>query len=220
MAMSTGEQFTSAPVYQQLRARILEGSEEPGSALTESAVSLRFSVARPTAKLAIERLVAEGLLLREAHRAARVPQFGRADIIDLYNSRAIIESAAIGALATGGTIPAEALAAHRSLLARVAAGAGYTSEDIAFHRFLVTGQTSTRLARIHGMLMGEIELCIGQLKSHHLRHGGDIADEHQGILNALVAGDADLASARTLDHTYKSRDRILARFDLDHPEGN
>ena len=60
-------------IFETLKTRIIDQSEPPGSTLTESAVALRFGVARPTAKLAIERLVSDGLLRREAHRAARVP---------------------------------------------------------------------------------------------------------------------------------------------------
>src|SRR4051812_12050886 len=97
-------------VYDELRVSILGQQLAPGSALTESAVALRFGVARPTAKLVIERLVREGLLRREANQAARIPSLDRDDIVDLYDNRSIIESAAVGALIA---IPAEALAAHR-----------------------------------------------------------------------------------------------------------
>ncbi len=60
---------------------------------------LRYGVARPTAKVAIERLVAEVLLHREAHHAARIQVLGREDIVDLFANRSIIEAAAISALA-------------------------------------------------------------------------------------------------------------------------
>jgi DNA-binding GntR family transcriptional regulator len=56
-------------IVDALRSRIIDQSEPPGATITESAVALRFGVARPTAKLAIERLVSDGLLRREAHHA-------------------------------------------------------------------------------------------------------------------------------------------------------
>ncbi|MBU3537090.1 GntR family transcriptional regulator, partial [Alkalihalobacillus clausii] len=59
-------------IAQSLRADIVDARLVPGETLTETAVARRFGVARPTAKVAIERLVADGLLRREAHRAARV----------------------------------------------------------------------------------------------------------------------------------------------------
>ena len=85
-------------IYEELRELIVDQSYVPGTSITESAVALRFGVARPTAKMAIERLVTEGLLRRELHQSARVPQLDATDIIDLFDNRAVIESAAVAAL--------------------------------------------------------------------------------------------------------------------------
>ena len=164
-------------VYGELRERILSGVERPGSSITESAVALRHGVARPTAKLAIERLVTEGLLRREAHRAARVPTLERADIEDLFDTRAVVEAAAVEALAHGGSVPPEVVAAHRILLARAEHGEPFAEADIAFHRAIGSGQPSPRLAHLHALLMGEIELCIAQVQSAGLLTAGEIAFE-------------------------------------------
>jgi DNA-binding GntR family transcriptional regulator len=200
----------------ELRARIIEQVEAPGSTITESAVALRFGVARPTARLAIERLVADGLLRREAHRAARVPELSRDDIVDLFATRRLIESAALGALATAGTIPADALAAHRGLLEVARVDGGFAAADADFHRSLVAGQSSPRLARLHATLMGEIELCIGQVQAHHLVAVTDVVAQHQGILDAVIAGDATAAAERAGAHVDQTRAALLAHYDATH----
>lgn len=199
-------------VAERLRESILSQLDRPGSAITESAVALRFGVARPTARIAIERLVADGLLRREPHHAARVPELSRADIVDLFDNRAIIEGAAIAALARAGTIPAAALAAHRSLSSR-GAEEPFARDDILFHRSLVAGQPSPRLARMHSTLMGEIELCIGQVQAAHLLTAREVGAQHQGILDAVIAGEADEAAGLTREHIAHSRDRLLAHVD-------
>ncbi len=203
-------------IFGTLRGRIIDQSEPPGSTLTESAVALRFGVARPTAKLAIERLVADGLLRREAHRAARVPELSRDDIVDLFATRRLIEAAALASLAGGGTIPAAALSAHRALLDIARAGGAFAAQDAAFHRALVTGSPSPRLARMHAALMGEIELCIGQVQAHHLLPVRDVAAQHQRILDAVTAGDqaaaADLAGA----HIDAAEAALLTHYDHTH----
>ncbi len=204
-----------AAISESLRAGILDQSVAPGSTVTESAVALRFGVTRPTAKLAIERLVTEGLLRREAHQAARVPELSRDDIVDLYDTRAIVETAAVAALARGGELPAEALAAHRSLLAHTS-DESFAHDDIAFHRAMVSGAPSARLPRMHALLMGEIELCIGQVQAHHLLTAAEVAAQHLGILDAVTAGDAERAAALTRDHLAGSRDRLLAHYDATH----
>lgn len=197
-------------IAQRLRADIIAQKDAPGSSITESAVALRFGVARPTARIAIDRLVADGLLHREAHRAARVPELSRDDILDLFETRSIVEAAAMGALAGAGTIPATALQAHRSLRSGVA---GFAHDDIQFHRALVSGQPSSRLTRMHKLLMGEIELCIGQVQSAQLITAHEVADQHQGILDAITAGDAATAERLTRDHIFGARDRLLTHLD-------
>ncbi|MGO4750780.1 GntR family transcriptional regulator, partial [Streptomyces sp. 2MCAF27] len=75
----------------ELREQILDGRIVGGTALTETEVAKQYEVARPTAKAAIERLTAEGLLRRDAHKSARVPVFDADDIADLYFTRACVE---------------------------------------------------------------------------------------------------------------------------------
>jgi DNA-binding GntR family transcriptional regulator len=200
-------------IYDELRSGILAQPDAAGATFTESAVALRFGVSRPTAKMAIERLVTEGLLHRESHSAARVPVLSRDDIVDLFENRAMVEGAAIARLAARGTIPAEALAAHRALQAAAGSENPYAVLDITFHRALVTGQSSSRLIRMHSLLMGEIELCIGQVQANHLRTAADVAAQHQGILDAVTAGDSALAEKLTREHIVGSRERLLAHVD-------
>ena len=193
-------------IYDELRSLIVDQSYQPGESITESAVALRFGVARPTAKMAIERLVTEGLLRRELHQSARVPQLDSDDIVDLFDNRAVIESAAVAALEA---VPVDAMTAHRALLA---SDEHFAKNDIAFHRALVAGQPSPRLARMHALLMGEIELCIGQVQAAHLLTASEVGAQHQGILDAIIAGDAQTASRLTREHIAGSRDRLLSHY--------
>lgn len=207
---------TSMPdaVYEALRESILTQRETPGSAVTEQAVADRFGVARPTAKVALERLVAEGLLRRTAHKTARVPELTRDDIVDLYANRAVVEEAALRALAGVGEVPAAAAAAQRELESATADDSGPLARaDIAFHRALVEGQPSPRLARLHALLMGEIELCTGQVQAHRLLALDDVIAQHRGILAAVAEGDVDAAGRLTRAHIEGARDRLLARYD-------
>jgi DNA-binding GntR family transcriptional regulator len=213
MSLTTASTVLPDVIYGDVRADILAQAITPGSTVTESAVALRFGVARPTAKMAIERLVTEGLLRREANQAARVPVLTRDDVVDLLDARAVVESAAVARLATEGTIPAAALGAHRALQAHSDGDPDVATLDIEFHRALVTGQDSIRLQRMHALLMGEIELCIGQVLSGRLRTASDVSAEHQRILDAVLAGDAALADELTRSHIAVTRARLLAQFD-------
>lgn len=211
-------------VVAALRDAIVSQELAPGTAVTEAHVSATYAVARPTARIAIDRLVADGLLAREPHHAARVRRLGREDIDDLFVSRAAIETAAVELLAATSTVPTEASAANRDLLA-LAADAPYAARDLAFHRALVHGTTSTRLPRLHDLLMGEIELGIAQVEAHRLRSADEVAADHQSILDAIAAGDVERAGRLARAHVLSSRDRLVAHYDstrtppVDPPHG-
>lgn len=213
---------TSLPeaVYEALRESIVTGTVAPGSLMTETAIAVLYEVARPTAKAALERLVSEGLLTRQAHRAARVPELDRDDIVDLFSNRALIEEAALHNLAVTAAVPSTALDLHRALLEHAANDdrAALARTDIDFHRALVVAQHSPRLSRMHSLIMGEIELCIGQVQAHQLIRAADVAEQHQGILDAVAVGDIALAGRLTREHIFNARDRLLRKYDDDHTE--
>ncbi|MFI5430246.1 GntR family transcriptional regulator [Aeromicrobium sp. UC242_57] len=131
-------------VVTALRDAILSRELPPDSAVTEAHVSTTYAVARPTARIAIDRLVVDGLLTREPHHAARVRRLGRDDIDDLFVTRAALEATAVELLAATATIPQHAADADRDFL-DLPADASYTARDLAFHRALVHGTTSTRI---------------------------------------------------------------------------
>ena len=215
MATTTDATVRPDAVVAALRDRILDLTLAPGSAVTEALVAGTFAVARPTARIAIDRLVAEGLLVREPHHAARVRTLDRDDIADLFAARAAIEAAAVELLAASGGAPEIAREAHDALCA-LDADASYAPADIAFHRALVQGSPSTRLPKLHELLMGEIELAIAQVEAHRLRSVAEVAAEHGRILDAVAAGDSALAGNLTRAHILASRDRLLAHYDDTH----
>ncbi|WP_307465751.1 hypothetical protein [Pseudarthrobacter oxydans] len=74
-------------------------------------------MARPTAKAAIEKLVAEGLLVRGVHNTARVADLGPESVRDIYLARAYLESEVLRRLAAGRTVPAAAVQANQDIAA-------------------------------------------------------------------------------------------------------
>jgi DNA-binding GntR family transcriptional regulator len=64
--------------------------------------------------------------------------------------------------------------------------------------------------------MGEIELCIGQVQANQLRTATDVSRQHQGILDAVTAGDPETAERLTREHIDESRERLLEHVDGEH----
>lgn len=197
-------------VGQDLRSRILAGSLTPSVAVTEAEVAQHYSVARPTAKAAIEKLVADGLLVRGTHKSARVAELGPDSVRDIYLARAYLESGVLRALAAARTVPTAAVAANAELLAMADAGdLALVEPDMRFHTALVDALGNERLGRMYRSLVSEVQLCMTRVQSLHLLDSSSIHAEHQHILDYLTAGDADAAAATMELHLAKAR-KLLA----------
>ena len=199
-------------LYEELRHQILIGEEQPGSVLTEVSLATRYSVARPTAKAAVERLVADGLVVRLRRGAgASVRLLTPADVDDLYETRILVESAVNASLARRTTEVNGAQIANDQLIAAAAESraTGIVSADIAFHKALVAKVGGVRLMRLHDQLMGEAHFCMAQVQELQLLSARQIASEHAEILAAVRRGDEHAATALTIAHLDRARTRLL-----------
>jgi DNA-binding GntR family transcriptional regulator len=174
-----------------LREQIFTGEIGAGEAVTELGVAEEFSVARPTAKAAVERLVHDGLLYRPVNKTARVPVLNIDGILDLYQARAFLERELVQALTIQGLVPEKARRHVRDLQT---AGPNpvlndVIEADIRFHSALFDALESPRLSRLYASIMGEVHLCMAQVYVHHLLQPAVIASEHIEILDAIASGD-------------------------------
>src|SRR3954470_18929756 len=87
-ATSTGR------VREQLQHAILEGALKPGERLRAEALAQRYGTSRTPVREALLQLEAQGLVEVEPNRGAVVRAFDRADLLDLYEVRALLEPAA------------------------------------------------------------------------------------------------------------------------------
>src|SRR3954452_7665921 len=93
-ATSTGR------VREQLQHAILEGVLKPGERLRAEALAQRYGTSRTPVREALLQLEAQGLVEVEPNRGAVVRAFDRADLLDLYEVRALLEPAAAARAAT------------------------------------------------------------------------------------------------------------------------
>lgn len=191
-----------------LRDRVLNGEIGPATGLTEIDLAAEYGVSRPSARTAITRLVAEGLLRREAHKPARVPQLTSADVEDLFLVRVPLELEVVRLLSDGRPLPPGAARAVEDL-SRVGpddAHSVFVEADLRFHRELVGALGSPRLSRIYEELSGEIHLCMVQ--SRHALGRDRIVTEHGGVLAAIGDGGPEQAVELMRAHLLGARDAL------------
>ena len=203
-----------------MREQILTGELAAGEPVTEVDLARRFSVARPTAKAAMERLVHEGLLHRATNKTARVPVLTVDDVEDLYYSRGMLEREVMRELASRKVVSASAGRFLQDLRDLVGTQdvAEIVAADVAFHLALVAELNRPRLSRLYGSLMGEMRLCMAQVQAHNLLDPSRIAAEHAGILEAVAAGDEARAVAEIDLHLQRACTRLTTHLESGPPE--
>ncbi|WP_404288601.1 GntR family transcriptional regulator [Glutamicibacter arilaitensis] len=201
-------------IINDLRSRIFDGELAPGTALGEVDVAAHYAVARPTAKAALENLVASGLLTRNAHQSARVTLLNSADARDIYQTRAIIEAEAVRLLATTGHVPPAAYDANAQITALSNASPVQIIEpDLRFHAALVNALDSQRTSAIYAQLSDEIRLCMTHVQDATLLSTKDIAAEHRKLLKQIEAHDAQGAASTLGEHLSRACSKLEAHLD-------
>jgi DNA-binding GntR family transcriptional regulator len=194
-----------------LRDRIFAAELESSQALTETDVASSYEVARPTAKAAIEKLVAEGLLVRGVHKTARVAKLGPDSVRDIYLARAYLESEVLRRLASQRLVPAEAIRANNDIAA-VKSGAplDVVEPDMRFHTSLIDAVGNERISKMYRSLVGEVRLCMSRIQSLHLLDTALIQAEHEKLLELIGAGQAEEAAQLLDEHLGRARERLVA----------
>jgi DNA-binding GntR family transcriptional regulator len=111
-------------VFEALRRAVLEGHMAPGKPLRQENLAKEFGVSQITVRDALNRLITEGLAVREPYKGVRVIELSIHEMEEAYSMRAVLEGWA--AELAAGQITASELAELRRLLP-----ASYVSADPA-----------------------------------------------------------------------------------------
>jgi DNA-binding GntR family transcriptional regulator len=196
---------TTEAVVASLRGRILDGAIQPGARLPELELAADYGVARPTVRAAIQTLVHEGLLVREPNRSAHVPTLTPDVVRDLFFVRIPLECLIVRQVIERD-VPLDGVRASIARLESLTPEAGWSSvvdADLAFHSALVASVGSPRLERLYSSLVGEIELCIAQLRPAWITPAA-LAAEHRALLDVIEGGSAPEAEARMTAHLERA----------------
>jgi DNA-binding GntR family transcriptional regulator len=196
-------------VVDDLKTQILSAELHPGDALTEADVAARYDIARATAKAAIERLVAEKVLVRKSHKTARVVKLGPEDVRDIYRTRAYLESEVLRRLAERKLVPVEARVANAQIDALWQQGEwDIVDPDMRFHTSLIDALGSARTSSVYGSLAFEVKLCMAQLQGSQRLSPEIIVAEHAKLMELIEAGEAVGAASLLDEHLSRARELL------------
>jgi len=204
-------------VRRELERRILAGELVPGAKLNEEEVAATFNVSRGPVREAFRALESTGLLRVEKNRGVYVRQVSVAEADEIYEVRAGIDEL-IGRLLAERITPQQ-VAELRSLLrkmqqqARARNVAAYYPLNVQFHGRLAEYTGNRTLLATYQRLVNALHL----YRRETLARGADSfpisTREHEAIVDALAAGDADRAGQLLYEHAMESRDRLHATLE-------
>lgn len=183
-----------------LREAILSGEIQPGERLLQEELAERFKVSQTPIREAIQQLVAEGVLSHSPYRGVQVAEISPAEAQQVYLIRAALES-----LATRQAVPnlklsdVAALRANQTAFEQVAAGGEGSTLQInnTFHRTIYSAAGMPLLESLIKSLWLKTPWDTLFVIPNRLK---DAAAEHRRILDAIEAGDAELAGQRMAEH--------------------
>jgi DNA-binding GntR family transcriptional regulator len=205
--------------YERLRSDLLSCRILPGSRLKIQELCTRLAVSLGAIREALSRLTSEGLVVAEPQRGFRAAPISPEDLQDLTQVRIEIDSLCLRRAIELGDVDWEArlvAAFHRlSRTPERAAGDPARSSDdwaqahAAFHTALVEGCGSLWLMRLHTQLYDQSERYRRLSVSIEPRRR-NIGDEHQKILEAVLAREPDKAVRLLAAHLGATTDILLS----------
>ena len=192
--------------YQQLRERILTCVLAPGEQLSQEGLAAALGISRGPLRDALSRLATEKLVVDRPHQKWVVADVSASDARDIYHGRAALEAmlAAAAARSAGGgrrrvDVDLGQLLDQQRAAAAADDRAAVRALDRRFHDGIYALAAMPASMAALDLLRAKSDRYIALYLADSDR-ARTSADEHRGILGAVVGGDADAAAALTRAH--------------------
>ena len=193
-----------------IRGLIVAGQLAGGDRLVESQIADQLQTSRGPVRDALWLLRAEGLVRDGPRRGSFVVQLTRQDVREIYDLRVAVETQAVRLLLLRGD--QLAIAGLREAIDQMRADAAdpvrATEADLRFHSAVCEASGNSRLHAVFVRHATELSTLL-RLDEEQLEHApASIVSDHQVLLDAVLAGDLDLAQRAFRAHLEEARDRV------------
>ncbi|MFD3480065.1 GntR family transcriptional regulator [Streptomyces sp. NPDC058695] len=183
-------------VYHHVKRSVLERRYEGGTLLTEGELAEAVGVSRTPVREALLKLEVEGLIKLYPKKGALVLAVSAQEIADVVETRLLVEEHSVRKVVPA---PASLIARLEELLSlqQTQAAAGEFTDaagtDRCFHAEIVRSGGNAILSRLYDQLRDrQLRMGVAVMHSHPDRIAKTLT-EHEEILDALRAGDAEAA---------------------------
>lgn len=205
-------------VFHQLQDAIVRGEIAPGSKITEPGLSKNYGISRGPLREAMRRLEAHRLIERVPHVGARVVQLSMKELLELFDVREALESMA--ARLAARHMSREEVLGLRTVLSLhenqddLQRGEAYYQHegDLDFHYRIVKGSHNSMLMNL---LCDDLYYLVRLYRTQFSASGSRpqrALVEHHRIVDAIEAGDEELAELLMRRHVSASRENVANRY--------
>jgi len=208
-AAGSGQQV----ILDELRRVILDGDAPPGTLIPVDEVAELFGVSRIPVRESLKTLIGEGLVEHRPRSGYTVAQLTLSELHEIYVLRGVLEQAALAS-----AVPAATAADDQSVrqayddlcVAQLASDdRGYHRESRRFHLALLAPARSKRLMRMLESAWNLTEPVRPMAQIPNTDRAA-LHEEHQDMLDAFVARDAERLLAVSALHHRHLEDSIAA----------
>jgi DNA-binding GntR family transcriptional regulator len=199
-------------VAARLRTMLVEGLIQPGAKLNERELCERLGVSRTPLREAIKLLAAEGLVDLLPNRGAVAVKLTEADVLNTFEVLAMLEGMS-GALAAERITDAELTeirALHYEMMAC------FARRDLSgYYRINARIHSAINNAAANPVLSGTYRSINARVQSLRFRTNQNEAkwqqavQEHERMVEALAARDAEAMRTVLIQHLLRKRDAII-----------
>lgn len=201
-------------IYLTLRDDITAGRIRPGERLVELALAERFGVSQGSVREALRRLDQEGLLDTQPRRGTRVRELTLAEVDDIFEMRAELESWAARRFVARRTPEscAAVLAAFDALEQAGHAGdaIAVVDRDLELHAAICAGAGSPLLLSTWQAIITQWRGMRMIVASQNRSDARGTVDSHRLVLASLLEGEAEEAATLVREHILRAAHELRA----------
>lgn len=196
-------------VRRQIADQIISGVLRPGEELDEKKLAEAFNVSRTPVREALRQLAAANLVEWRPHQSAVVAKITPSKMVEMFEVMAELEGFC-GRLAARRMTPAEHAALsslQKEFRPYVDARdrEGYHELNKSFHEAIYAGAHNDYLKEQASALYGRL----APYRAYHLKRPDALrraSNEHEAIVEAIIAGDGDEAHRLLVNHVSLSNE--------------
>jgi DNA-binding GntR family transcriptional regulator len=200
-------------VAEVLREAITSGHLKANDPLPQQEIAAQLEVSHIPVREALRQLQSEGLVTYQPNHGATVTAHTPDEIREIYEIRAILETAAVrraaARLSDADLAQAEELL---KLTERARDDAAWGSHDLDFHRLIYDLDSRPRLRELIDGLLRRVDR-YWRVHGLMLKHRREFEAEHRKLLAALRARDGERAAKVLERHLTGAAELLVAALD-------